>query len=162
MELKDFYAVVSGINFTLLGLWWVAMRERKELSDAAGRRLAYLVSLGFVVPGTIALLSQVAPDKPLLWRTSFAIAGLVGAFGMVLLANAIQTRLGASILANVLRAAAVPAYALVAIVALFPALAREIGLTPLQAEAILLCILIFLGVQAAWVVSMSRSKPDSN
>ncbi|WP_117214702.1 hypothetical protein [Allorhizocola rhizosphaerae] len=156
MELKEFYGVVSGINFTLLGLWWVAMRERKEFADAAGRRLAYLVSLGFVIPGTIALLSQVAPDRPLLWRASFAVAGLAGTVGMALLSNALQSRLRATTLATVLRFAAVPAYALVVIVALFPRVARAVDLTALQVEAILLCLLIFLGVQAAWVVSMSR------
>ena len=28
MDLDAFYSVVSGINFTLLGLWWVAIKER--------------------------------------------------------------------------------------------------------------------------------------
>lgn len=162
MELKEFYGIVSGINFTLLGLWWVAIRERKELADRVGRRLAYLVSLGFVIPGTVSLLSQVAPEKPALWRVSFAIAGVAGAIGMVLLGNAVSRRFGAPVLAGVLRFAAAPAYALVTLVALFPGLTRPLDLLPLQGEAILLCLIIFLGVQAAWVVSMSRGKPDSS
>lgn len=90
MELTGFYSVISGINFTLLGLWWVAAKDRTEFRDKAGRRMAYLVSLGFVIPGTIALLSQVAPNVPILWRVSFAIAGVAGIVGMPLLADVLQ------------------------------------------------------------------------
>ena len=81
MDIDAFYSVVSGINFTLLGLWWVAIKDRADIGgdNTAGRRMAYIVSLQFLIPGTVSLLSQVAPDKPLIWRLSFTIAGLAGA-----------------------------------------------------------------------------------
>ncbi|HCT81876.1 MAG TPA: hypothetical protein DGT23_35915 [Micromonosporaceae bacterium] len=159
MDLSSFYSVISGINFTLLGLWWVAARERAELRDAAGRRTAYLVSLGFVIPGTIALLSQVAPNVPALWRGSFAIAGVAGAVGMFLLAGA----MGTSLVAQLIRFAAVPFYLLVALVALVPGITSSLDLTALQVEAILLSLLVFLGVQAAWAVAMTpRAQVDQD
>jgi hypothetical protein len=158
MDLSAFYSVISGINFTLLGLWWVAARERKELGDAAGRRTAYLVSLGFVIPGTVALLSQIAPETPLLWRTSFSVAGIAGAAGMFLLSGAVKEHIGAPVLAGLLRYLAVPIYLLVALIALFPRIGRPLSLTGLQLEAILLCLIVFLGVQAAWVVAYTPGR----
>ncbi|WP_020523158.1 hypothetical protein [Catelliglobosispora koreensis] len=160
MDLSAFYSVISGINFTLLGLWWVAARERKELRDTAGRRTAYLVSLGFVIPGTVSLLSQISPETPFLWRISFAVAGIAGAIGTFLLSSAILKHLDAPILGNILRYLATAAYVLVTIVALFPRIARPLSLSGLQAEAILLSLLVFLGVQAAWVVAMTPSRAE--
>lgn len=160
MDLSAFYSVIAGINFTLLGLWWVAAREREELRDTAGRRTAYLVSLGFVVPGTVSLLSQISPETPFLWRISFATAGIAGAAGTVLLSRAILTHLDAPILGNIMRYLATPVYLLVTVVALFPKIARPLSLSGLQAEAILLSLLVFLGVQAAWVVAMTPSRAE--
>lgn len=147
MDLRTFYSVISGINFTLLGLWWVAAKDRAELQTSTGRRTAYLVSLGFVIPGTVALLSQISPETPLLWRVSFAVAGIAGATGALMLSDAVVPK--------ILRFTAAPLYLLVTIVALFPKIARPLSLTGLQAEAILLSLLVFLGVQAAWVVAMT-------
>ena len=159
MDIDAFYAVVSGINFTLLGLWWVAIKERADIGgdNTAGRRMAYVVSLQFLIPGTVSLLSQVAPDKPLIWRLSFTIAGLGGAIGILLLTPSFARATGQESVARLLRWAAVPLYLLVALVAAIPPLARALSgyLTPLQVEAILLCLLVFLGVQAAWVVAMA-------
>lgn len=158
MDLSAFYAVVSGINFTLLGLWWVAVRERGEIGvdSAFGRRMAYLVSLQFVIPGTVSLLSQVAPDVPGLWRASFTAAGLAGAAGSVMLSAALTRLPGQRLVANLMAYAAVPLYVIVAVVAGIPALTvTGSGLTALQVEGILLCLLVFLGVQAAWVVAMA-------
>jgi hypothetical protein len=159
VDLSAFYAVVSGINFTLLGLWWVAVRERHEISvdSADGRRMAYLVSLQFVIPGTVALLSQVAPKEPLLWRSSFTVAGLAGAAGTLLLARSVGRIPGQKLIARLLRWAATPLYLIISVIAAVPAVTRGHGftLTALQVEAILLCLLVFLGVQAAWVVAMA-------
>lgn len=155
VDLSAFYAVVSGINFTLLGLWWVAVRERAEIGvdTPFGRRMAYLVSLQFVIPGTVSLLSQVAPNVPEVWRTSFALAGVAGAAGSVMLAKAIRGLPRQSLVANLIAFGAVPLYAVAAVIAVTPPLSG--ALSSLQVEAILLCVLVFLGVQAAWVVAMA-------
>jgi hypothetical protein len=159
VDLSAFYAVVSGINFTLLGLWWVAVRERGEIGvdSAFGRRMAYLVSLQFVIPGTVSLLSQVAPDVPGLWRVSFSAAGVAGAAGSVMLSGALGRLPGQRLVAALMAFAAAPLYVVVALVAAIPPLTegRGLSLSALQIEGILLCLLVFLGVQAAWVVAMA-------
>jgi hypothetical protein len=159
VDLDAFYSVVSGINFTLLGLWWVAIKERGDIGarDTGNRRMAYIVSLQFLIPGTISLLSQVAPDKPLIWRLSFTIAGLAGAAGILLLTPSFERATGQATVAALLRWAVVPLYLVVALVAAVPPVGAIFDghLTPLQVEAILLCLLVFLGVQAAWVVAMA-------
>ena len=158
VDLSAFYAVVSGINFTLLGLWWVAVRERSEIGadSAFGRRMAYLVSLQFVIPGTVSLLSQVAPDVPALWRSSFTAAGIAGAAGSAMLAGSLG-RIGQGIVAALIGFVAAPLYLIVALVAAIPPLTSGgwLAITPLQLEGVLLCLLVFLGVHAAWVVAMA-------
>ncbi|WP_018349492.1 hypothetical protein [Longispora albida] len=166
MDLSSFYAVVSGINFTLLGLWWVAAKDRPEMAgrDAAGRRMAYLVSLQFLVPGTMALLAQVAPTVPMVWRVTFTFAGLAGALGILLLAPALGRESGQFGVARMFQWVAVPVYVLIAAVAGLPAFANAIrgDLTALQVEAILFCVLTFLGVQAAWAVGMAPRAAEAD
>lgn len=165
MEVSSFYGIVSGINFTLLGLWWVAVRERAEIGagDPAGRRMAYLVSLQFVIPGTMSLLAQVAPAEPGLWRMSFAFAGLAGAAGTVMLADSLQRLTEARALPAILRWLAAPLYAFVAAVAALPGLPDALGFTisSIEVEGFLLTLLVFLGVQAAWVVAMTPRHPKN-
>ncbi|WP_412542774.1 hypothetical protein R8Z50_09875 [Longispora sp. K20-0274] len=163
MDLSAFYGVVAAVNFTLLGLWWVTTKDRADLADpgSALHRAAYLVSLQFVVPGTVALLSQVAPDVPALWRSSFTFAGLVGALAVALLVPALRDATGRRAAGRVLLCA-VPVYLAVAAVAAIPPLGAAIrgDLTNLQVEALLLCALVFLGVQAAWMVATAPARRD--
>lgn len=150
---------MSAINFTVLGLWWVAIKDRLDLrrSDRAGHFMAYLVSLQFVIPGTVSLLAQVAPEEPILWRGSFAVAGLLGAAGTFLLGRSLRRVLAEDTLANVLVRVAVPLYLLVSVVAAFEGVpeALDLQLASTQIEAFLLTLLVFLGVQAAWAVAMA-------
>lgn len=156
MDLSAFYAVVSGVNFTLLGLWWVAVNDRAELRTG---RMAYVVSLQFVIPGTVSLLSQVAPDVPVLWRSAFTLAGLAGAASVLLMSSAVSASARGA--AALLRFGAVPLYLAVAVVAAVPGAteAAKPTLTSLQIEAILLCLLVFLGVQSAWWIAMTPPAP---
>lgn len=163
MEISAFYAVVAGINFTLLGLWWVAVQERAELRRAGSRtgQMAYVVSLQFLLPGTVALLSQVAPNVPQLWRTAFVLGGAAGVAGIVLLVPILlRTRLRTAAL--LLLGVGVPIHALVAIVAVLPDLTVITGiqLTSLQVEAILFCLLVLLGAQTAWTAAMTPSQDE--
>jgi len=166
MDQSAFYGVVSAINFTLLGLWWVAVKDRAKPAGidvggvALSSRTAYLVSLQFVIPGTVSLLAQVAPDVAIVWRAAFAVAGLVGAVGVVLLAEEIRRTSDARIAPMLFLIAGVPLYLLVAAVAAIPGLSQIFGpgFTPIQVEALLLSLLVFLGVQEAWVVSMTPTR----
>jgi len=75
MNQSAFYGVVAAANLTLLGLWWVAVKDRTNLvghKDAASRRAAYLVSLQFAIPATVALLAQVNPAyRSTCWSSSW-------------------------------------------------------------------------------------------
>ncbi len=163
MDTSAFYALVAGINFTLLGLWWVAVQERAELRRREYRagRMAYVVSLQFVVPGTAALLSQAAPNVAVLWRASFTLAGLAGIAGILMLAPTL-TSVKAGVVARLLLVLGVPLYGLVAIVAAVPGVNRALNthLTGLQLEAVMFCLLVFLGAQTAWAAAMSPSRED--
>jgi hypothetical protein len=161
MDIAAFYAVVAGVNFTLLGLWWVAVHERIDLRDNASRRLAYVVALQFMVPGTTALLSQVAPDVTVLWRVTFTVAGLVGAAGVLQVVPLLR-QASARTSAALMLFGGVPLYLLVALVAAIPGLHRAVSdqITGLQTEAILFSLLVLLSVQVAWTVAMKPPAED--
>ena len=164
MDISASYAVVAGINFTLLGLWWVAVLERSDLRRAGSRhgQMAYVVSLQFLLPGTVALLSQVAPDVAFVWRTAFLLGGAAGVVGIVMLVPILlQTHLRTP--ARLLLAVGVPIHALVAIVAVLPDLRTTFGidLNSLQVEAVLFCLLVLLGAQTAWTAAMTPSQDEA-
>jgi hypothetical protein len=162
MDQSAFYGVVSAINFTLLGLWWVAVKDRAGFQGDHGlsHRTAYLVSLQFVIPGTVSLLAQVAPDIPAVWRTAFSIAGLVGAVSIAMLAGELRRTSDLRLAPTLFWLVGVPLYVVVAVVAVVPVPSTlDIGLSPIQIEALLLSLLVFLGVQEAWAVSMTPPRP---
>lgn len=158
MDQSAFYGVVSAINFTLLGLWWIAVKDWVDAvgGTASARRTAYLVSLQFVIPGTVSLLAQVAPDVPVVWRTAFAIAGAIGAVGVVMLAAELRRISDARIAPALFVLFGVPVYVAVALVAALPGLGPSLpgNFTPIQIEGLLVTMLVFLGTQEAWVVRL--------
>lgn len=162
MDQSAFYGVVTTINFTLLGLWWLASKDRDDLfgRSAAARRTAYLVSLQFAIPATVSLLAQVAPEEPAVWRFAFSAAGVAGAIGIAMLAQAIWATTEARIAPVLFALLGVPLYLLVVAVAWQPSLVADAGLTlkPIQIEGLMFSVLAFLGVQEAWVVAMTPSK----
>ncbi|MGA9103289.1 hypothetical protein [Aeromicrobium sp.] len=160
MNQSAFYGVVAGANLTLLGLWWVAVKDRTNLvghKDAASRRAAYLVSLQFAIPATVALLAQVNPGEVAIWRFAFGSAGVVGAIGIALLAQQIWSGTVAKVSPILFAVFGIPAYVMVVIVAFAPSVVTDAGLTlkPIEIEGMLFSALLFLGVQEAWVVSMT-------
>lgn len=166
MNQTEFYGVVSAINFTLLGLWWVAIKDRADLGghDHASRRMAYFVSLQFLIPATVSLLAQIAPSVPEVWRFAFAFAGVAGAAGVAMLAQELRRSTDAKVVPQVFAVVGIPVYVLVTLVAIFPTAIADMGLTlkPIEVEGLLLTILVFLGVQEAWVVAMmpERTNPS--
>lgn len=159
MDQSAFYGVVAATNFTLLGLWWVAIKDRDDLTgkDGHGGQMAYLVSLQFVVAAAVSLFAQVAPQIGAIWRTGFAFAGVVGAIGVVMLAIQFRANTDSKVMPWILTGLGVPLYVLVFVVALSPALvdALNITLAPIEVEGLLLTIIVILGVQEAWFVAMT-------
>jgi drug/metabolite transporter (DMT)-like permease len=162
MDQSAFYGVISAVNFTLLGLWWVAVKDRADVvgETPSSRLTAYLVSLQFVIPGTVSLLAQVAPEVVIVWRCAFAVAGIVGAFGIYMLARELRRTSDERVAPTLFLVFGIPLYAAVVLVALLAPALKEVlapDFKPIQLEAFLITMLVFLGVQEAWVVSMTRA-----
>jgi len=160
MELDTFYATVSGVGFTLLGLWWVVVDKHPEwFEEPTTARMAYVVSLQFIVPATSSLLSLVAPDVSEVWRTVFVLLGFVGVAGAVLVAVTLAaTQPGVSIVALVV---SLPVYAGIILVALAPGIGSGLGLTGLQLEAFLFAMVLVLGLHAVWFFSHQNTTVPS-
>jgi hypothetical protein len=159
---QTFYATSSGVAFALLGLWWVVVTQRYDDWEArkSRRRQAYTVSLYFMVPAMMSLLSLVSPGESTIWRVGFGFSGAIGLVEIAIaLAENIRER--AELLVRVLVAATVPLYIGVVAVAIRPQLAQDlnIDLTALETEAIFASLLLFVGVNFAWAMFFER-KPD--
>jgi hypothetical protein len=155
MDTNAFYTTVSSVSFTLLGLWWVVVQGRADWRREHWRRvLAYVVSLHFLLPGAMAVLSLVAPDVGWLWRLSFTVAGLLGLFGVLLVVRVLRAEADCPRIAQGIQWLVLPVYGLVTLLALVPEVVTVlgIGLRPIQVEGIILAALLFFGVQSAWVM----------
>lgn len=152
-DLVAFYATVSGLSFTLLGLWWVvADRRRQWFLDKHHRRMAYVVSLHFMLPGTMSVLSLVDPGT-FFWRLVFAASGAAGVVGALMISSTVSSELGHRRLAAGMLWIALPVYALVTAVAVVPDISSVVSLAPRQLEGILIAIVLLLGINAAWFLS---------
>lgn len=152
MELSTFYAVLSGACLALVGLWWSVLDRRPALlGDPARRRASGGVLLTFLLPGLMALFAQIGPTQPWIWRTTFVLAGLLGAWSAWRLA-ALQ-----SLLARGLWWLVLALHLLVVLVGLAPAVMSPLGLTPLQSAAVALVCLVATGHALAWLLLSVRS-----
>jgi hypothetical protein len=151
--LDDFYKTVAGISFTLLGLWWVVtqLKYTEGAGGRAQRRHAYGVMMYFLLPGVMTLISAVNSDHlSLLWRIAFGVAAALGLLEIALywLTPGVKTAAAAA-----LRWCALVIYVLILAFAIHPKLPVQvgIGLSPREAEAILVGLLIVVGVNLAWL-----------
>jgi hypothetical protein len=149
--LTDFYISFSAVCFTLLGLWLIVVQTRHAewRGSPLHRRRAYGVAMHFSLPGLMSLLALVDPNSSALWRVSFAVAATGGVVALIALHGPAPGKLGAG--AYLL---AIALYALIGIVAIAPHIVSGIGLAaaPVRAEAILLIILVFAGVNVGWLL----------
>jgi hypothetical protein len=156
--LTDFYVAFATVCFTLLGLWIIVVQTRHaEWRQAAvHRRRAYGIALHFSLPGLMSLLSLVDPASTALWRIAFAIVAGGGVIALALVRGPAPTWLGAAAYL-----AAVVLYVLIALVAAAPSVVADLGVTarPLRVEAVLLTIVVFLGVNVAWLLLFDEAQP---
>lgn len=159
MDVSTFYALFSATCFTLVGLWWnVVQRHEGWLHTAAGRRDAGGVYLSFLLPALMGLFAQVGgTTDPGVWRTTFVVVAGVGCWSTLHLLSRSRRNGSAGSLARPRGVAAV-LYALVAVLGVAPVLAEPFGVTPLQAEAILLVLLVTLAHWLVWEF-MAHTEP---
>ena len=159
--LTDFYVAFATVCFTLLGLWIIVVQTRhgEWRQSVVHRRRAYGVALHFSLPGLMSLLSLVDPASTTLWRISFAIVAAGGVLALALVRGPAPTGLGAAAYG-----AAVVLYVLIAVVAVAPGLVADLGVLalPLRVEAVLLTMLVFLGVNVAWLLLFEEALPPSD
>jgi hypothetical protein len=150
MDINTFYAVTAATCFTLVGLWWSVVKSKPEwLRNETTRRLAGGVYASFLIPALMSLGAQIGGTNPLIWQAVFIIAA--GA-GIVFSSRLIQiTRLANPNGAFSKNSWTVPLlYGIVLLFALFPGLARLLGMEPLQMEGLLLCLLILVAHAMTW------------
>jgi hypothetical protein len=151
MDTTTFYAAASALCFSLLGFWWVVVEFRHDLltRDAGARAFAFVVALHFLLPGLASLASLLSTG--IMWRVVFALTGLTGLWAVLVVTRRART----GPLASVARRAwvTVPVYLAICLFAVLPDLARNpLGLEPLQAEGLLLVLVVLIGVLLAWQV----------
>jgi hypothetical protein len=103
----------------------------------------------------MSLLSLIDPASTALWRISFAIVAGGGAIVLALVRGPAPTRLGTAAYL-----AAVVLYVLIAIVAAAPSIVADLGVSarPLRVEAVMLTILVFIGVNVAWLLLFDETQ----
>jgi len=176
MDLSTFYAVVSATCFTLVGLWWSALDRRRELlAGDETRRLVGGVYLTFLLPGLMGLFAQVAPTQPWLWRSTFGLVALVGAWSTLRLVRAHRGPLGPGGSGNSdgsggsdgsglrgpfrrHRWLVAVLYAVIVVVAAAPELGGAVGLSGLQTAALAVVCLVILAHGLAW--ELLTTTPD--
>jgi hypothetical protein len=160
LVLTDFYISFSAVCFTLLGLWLIVVQTRHAewRGSALHRRRAYGVALHFSLPGLMSLLALVNPDSSALWRASFAVVAIGGAVVLIAVRGPAVGKLGLT--AYIF---AIALYALIGILAIAPRIVGGLGLgaTAVRVEAVLLTILVFTGVNVAWLLLFEAAPPGS-
>jgi hypothetical protein len=147
VNVSTFYALFSATCFTLVGLWWgVVQRNTRWVGDPVQRRAVGGVYLAFLLPALMGLFAQVGgPQEQVVWRLSFI---LIAVIGVVATLRLLATDDAPGVTS--MRAGATGIYALVAIIGAFPGLADALGLQAIQAEALLLVLLVALGHALVW------------
>lgn len=153
MDLADFYSLMAITCFTLVGLWWTVIeRHTSWKTDLRRRRLAGGVYLSFLLPGLMSTLAQVDTGSPLLWRTSFGLAAVVGLASTVRLVALDHDGPRGPFRRH--RWLVAVFYVLVLVIGVVPEAAGLVGLTGLQAASLALVGLIVLGHGLAWEFMM--------
>ena len=160
MDTSTFYALFSATCFTLTGLWWtVVERHEHWLREPGTRRQVGSVYLAFLLPALMGLFTQIGgSESPMFWRVSFVVIAVFGAVSTVRFLRNARTDEGAGVFARHWWGSAV-VYAAVAVLGVAPGIARGVGVTPLQAEATLLVLLVALAHALVWEF-LTHHRPD--
>lgn len=155
MDLTEFYTLMSVTCFTLVGLWWTVIERHPDWKvEPALRKLAGGVYLSFLLPGLMSTFAQVDAGNPLVWRTSFSVAAIIGLVTTMRLVSV--DRSGTRGPFRRFRWIVALVYLVILVLAAVPPLAALLGATPLQAASIALILLVVMGHGLAWEFMMDR------
>jgi hypothetical protein len=161
MDVSTFYALFSATCFTLLGLWWsVVQRHETWLRNPEQRAVVGGVYLSFLLPALMGLFAQVGgTETPAIWRVSFVGIAVVGGVSTLRLLR--RSRGGSGPQGPLMRHqwVVVVIYLLVAVIGAAPELAPG-GVTPIQAEAVLLILLVLVAHGLVWEFMVSAADED--
>lgn len=149
MELAAFYSLMAITCFTLVGLWWTVVERHPDWkTDRRSRKLAGGVYLSFLLPGLMSTFAQVDAGNPLIWRSSFTVAALVGLVSTwPLLKLDAGPRRGPF---RRFRWLVLVIYLVIVLLGLVPGVVAVTGGTPLQAASIALILLVVMAHGLAW------------
>jgi hypothetical protein len=147
MDVSTFYALFSATCFTLVGLWWNVVSSRPAwMADRDLRRSVGGIYAAFLLPAMMGLFAQVGgTSNPDVWRASFVVIAVVGAVSTVSLLARSGERSAVPV-----RVAAGLTYVVIAVVGVRPEAVDGLDLRPIEAEALLLILLVGLGHALAW------------
>jgi hypothetical protein len=156
MDISTFYALFSATCFTLLGLWWNVLQLNSAwIGVDEERRAVGGVYLTFLLPALMGLFAQVGgAETPVIWRVSFVAVAVVGCVSTLRLLRVLRTSSDKSPRTKYL--ATLLIYVLVAIIGAYPEIARNFDILPVQAEAILLILLVLVGHGMVWDFMVRR------
>jgi hypothetical protein len=162
-ELLYFYSALAQVEVVLLGFWWAVVTFKYDtwVRDPARRRVAYYVSLQFLLPAVMSLVSLLAINTTAVWRASFVLGGLAGAAStLMLVAAAAPLRRGGPIPLHYVawNALAVLYVGIIAVAGFAPSITDGVGLDALDFEAILTSLLVLLSFQCAWSLFMEAER----
>lgn len=161
MDLSAFYSLMAVTCFTLVGLWWTVVEKHPEWkTDRRLRKLAGGVYLSFLLPGLMSTFAQVDPSNPLVWRVSFGASAVVGLVTTLTIVQVDRTGIRGPF--RRYRWLVAVLYLVVLLLGVFPGLAGQLGLTPLQAASLVLIALIVLGHGLAWEFMMEPEPAEAD
>jgi hypothetical protein len=155
--METFYSTLSGICFTLLGLWWVVVQMNLErwMSTPARRLTAAAASMHFTAPGLIALVAVMVPEENQIWRVGAVVGGILG-----LLVSAY-----ALFAATLTRGQRIQEALMVILFGLITGLAfvttPVFGLRPIVVEALVDVAMLGGGVYFIWLLFLEGQPADS-
>jgi hypothetical protein len=146
-----FYQTLTGVSFTLLGLWFGVMQFAHGgwRSDPERHRSTVHIAMHFFMPGVLGLGSLLGgpAGSSAVWRVTFVIGGVVGLVDSVSYLFSPGTRLGRA--SRILRMIDPLLWALVIIAAFVPQ--KILSLTPLQIEGAVTGLIFISGLYNVWL-----------
>jgi branched-subunit amino acid transport protein len=125
--------------------------------------MIYDVSLYFLLPGLMSLVSLLGVGVPEIWRVAFATAGVIGAVESVLLPIRRAPHGDARLPTRVADWLSFVVFGLLTVVAIRPTLLASAGieLRPLEVEGLLIAVLLVIGFGLAWLMFVATAEEEA-